>query len=159
MGIAAIIGAVGSIVQGISAYQAGQYQAALATMNAKIATENAARAIERSRVEQATQDDITAGLLGEQVAIQGASGVSLGSKSFSLTRKSAARLGRLDALNIVQAGELEAHAFKTDAFNFLASASAAKASGFNSLVAGFLGATGSIIGKAKVGGKTASLLT
>lgn len=140
-----VISAGSAVWQGVSGAQYANYQAQVADMNRRIALDNANRAIERSQVEQVDQDMQTLAMLGEQQAEQSASGLSLGSRSFRLTRKSARDLGRLDALNVRQAGELEAYAYKTDAANFKASASAARVQGRNSLVSGFLGAGQSLV--------------
>lgn len=134
-----------ALFQGYTSYQAASYQAAIAEMNQDIANDNAVRALQRSQVEQQDQDAITLAMLGEQEAAQGASGLAFGSRSFRLTRKSAQELGRKDALNIRQAGELEAYDYKTQAANFGAAASANKASATNSLLGSFLGGTASLI--------------
>lgn len=159
MGQAAlIIGVIGSVISGLAQYQSLQYQAAIAEMNQKIALDNAARAIERSQIEQQTQDDISAAFLGEQLAAQSASGLSLGSSSFFKTRKAGARLGRLDAANIRQAGQLEAHAYRTDAFNFAAQAAGAKASATNSILGMFVDVATNFVGGSKSSPKTAGKL-
>lgn len=126
-------------------YQAASYQAQIAEMNQEIALDNANRALQRSQVEQQDQDAITLAMLGEQQAAQAASGLAYGSRSFRLNRKSAQELGRKDALNIRQAGELEAYDYKTQAANFGAAASANKASATNSLLGGFLGGVSSLV--------------
>lgn len=146
--IGPILGAVGSLVSGFAAMSAGNYQAKIAEMNAKIADDNARRAIERSQIEQQDQDTMTLGMLGEQEAAQSASGVSLTSKSSILTRKSARELGRRDALNVRQSGELEAYGFKTDAVNQRAQGQLAKMQGQSSMIGAFLGAGSSLIGAA-----------
>lgn len=140
-----VLGFASTVFQGYTSYQAASYQAAIADMNQEIANENAVRALERSQIEQQDQDSITLAMLGEQEAQQAASGLAFGSRSFRLTRKSAQELGRKDALNIRQAGELEAYDYKTQAANFGAAAEANKASATNSLLGGFLGGTASLI--------------
>lgn len=134
-----------SVFQGISSYQAASYQAKVAEMNQEIANDNAKRALERVQVEQQDQDAITLAMLGEQETGQAASGLAFGSGSFRLARKSAQELGRKDALNIRQAGELEAHDYRTQAANFGAQAKLSKASAANSLLGGFLGGVTSLV--------------
>lgn len=139
--------AVGSaVVEGISGFQAGRYRAAVAGANQKTAEENARRAIDRAQVEQQEQDVLTLATLGEQEAVQSASGLSLGSKSFMLTRKRAKNLGRLDALNVRQAGEVEAYNYRTEAMNFAAENQAARSDAAGALVGGLFKAGGSLIG-------------
>lgn len=139
------LGFASTLFQGFTAYQSASYQAAVAEMNAEIANENAKRALERSQVEQQDQDAITLAMLGEQQAGQAASGLAFGSRSFRLQRKSAQELGRKDALNIRQAGEIEAYNYRTDAANYQAQAGIAKASGVNSLLGSFLYGAGSLV--------------
>lgn len=148
-GIGPVISAIGSLVSGIAGLAAANYQAKVAKMNEQVALDNSRRAIERSRIEAESQDRLTLGMLGEQEAAQSASGVSLTSKSFVLTRKAAKELGRLDTLNVIQAGEIESYNYKVDAANQKAQAQLAKASGINSLLGGFIGATQSLIGGSK----------
>lgn len=151
-GLAPILGTAfsvaGSLVSGFSAMSAANYQAKVAAMNAQIAEDNAKRAVTRSAVEAQDQDALTRAMLGEQEAIQSASGVSLASRSSVLTRKAAAELGRRDALNVRQAGELEAYGYRTDAMNMRAQGALAKMEGRNALLGSFLGAGASLVGGA-----------
>jgi hypothetical protein len=145
-GLSAIIGAVGSAVSGFAALAAGNYQNKVAQMNASIAEDNAKRSIERAQIEQQDQDMITLGMLGEQESVQAASGISLNSKSSIRTRKAARELGRRDALNIRQGGELEAYGYKTEAVNQRAQGQLAKSAGVSNMLGSFLGAAGSLVG-------------
>lgn len=140
---AAAIAAVSSVASGFMGMQQSAYQAKVANMNAQIAEENAKRALERSRIEQEDSDRFqTAAMLGEQEAAQSTSGLSLTGKSAILTRATARKLGRRDALNIIQAGEIESYNYRTQAANFRADAGAARLSGVSSLLGGFIGAAG-----------------
>jgi len=153
--IGAVIGAVSGIASGIMAAQQAQYQAQIAKMNEKIAKENAKRAIDRSQVEQENNDRQTRVLLGEQEAVQAASGLSLTGKTAIRTRRAARAMGRLDALNIRQAGELEAYNYKVDAANFAAAAEAKKMEASHSLLGGFLSGIGSLVsGAGSIGSST-----
>lgn len=144
LGTIASIG--GTVLSGVSAYGAAQYQASIGEMNAKIAEENADRARERAAIEAQEQDDTTLALLGQQEAAQSASGLSLGGRSQMLTRKAARELGRKDALNVRQGGEIEAYNYGVDAANQRAGAEAAKSQGIGALLGSFLGASKSLIG-------------
>lgn len=146
---AAAIGAIGSVVGGVMGMQQASYQAKVAKMNEQIAKENASRAIDRSHIEQEDFDRFeTANLLGEQEAAQSASGLTLTGKSQVMTRAAARKLGRRDALNIIQAGEIEAYNYRTQAANFAAQAKAAKMSGTASLVGSFFSAAGQLASSA-----------
>lgn len=144
--ISAGVSAVGALTGGFASYAAGNYANKVAEMNAGIAEKNALRAKNSASIEAQQQDALTLGMLGEQEAAQSASGLSITGKSQVLTRKAAARLGRLDALNITRAGEIEAYNHRVDAANMLAQGQQAKASGAGSLLGGFLGAGSSLIG-------------
>lgn len=156
---APLIGTIGTLIGGgLSAYgmiqsgnaqaQAASYQAQVADHNAKIADDNARRAIERSQIAQQNQDQLTRAQLGTQEALQGASGLSMGGGSQILTRKSAAQLGRLDALNVRQEGEIERYNFQTQAENQRSEAGLSRMRGENAKTAGYLGAFSSLIGTA-----------
>jgi len=149
MAIAALLPALSSIVSGVMGFASMSYQAKIAEMNADVARDNAKRAIERSQVNQQEQDDMTRALLGEQEAMQGASGLSLNSGSAKRTRRSAAMLGRKDALNVRQAGEIEKYNYLVQAANFDAQAGLDRMSGVGNLLTGFLSAGGSMIGRSR----------
>lgn len=138
-----------ALISGVFGMAQASYQAKVANMNAQIAEENAKRTIERSQIEQQDQDMMTRQALGEQMSVQSASGLSMASGSALLTRRAAARLGRMDALNVRQAGEIEAYNYKTQAMNFRAEASMAQLTGVGNLLNSFLGAGSSLIGQAK----------
>jgi hypothetical protein len=145
-GISAILGAVGSVVSGVASLAAGAAQARMAKFNASIAEDNAVRATERSQIEAQQQDKLTLGMLGEQEAVQSASGISLGSTSSVRTRRAARELGRLDTLNVRQAGDIEAYNYKVDAANQRMQGSAAMTSGISNALGSFLGAGSSLVG-------------
>lgn len=141
--IGVAISAAGAIMQGIQQQKMMNYQAELQERQAEISLDNAARAVHRSQVEQESQDMAALALLGQQEAIQAASG--LGGRSQALTRKSSRMLARQDALNVRQAGELEAESYVVDAEGLQASAHLSRMSGQNALLSGFLGATQSLV--------------
>lgn len=145
-GLSAILTAVGTGISAASALGSAIYQKNMADMNARIADDNAKRAIERSQVEQQSQDDMTRGMLGEQEAAMSSSGLSLNSRSSVMTRKAARELGRLDALNIRQAGEIEAYNYKAEAASQRAMGKAALFNGGMNMLSSFIGGTTSMIG-------------
>lgn len=145
--IGVALSAAGSVASGMAQAQAARAQAEIDQMNAEIAEDNAARAIHRSQVEAQDQDMLTAAMIGEQISQQGASGLS--GRSQLLVRKAAAELGRKDALNVRQAGEIEAYNYRVDAAGARASADMRRRSAGFSLLEGFLGAGSSLIGAAR----------
>ena len=149
--IAVGITAASAVFAGYTSYKAGQYQSAIATQNANIAKENAKRAQHTAQVEQQQQDMVARAMLGEQLAEQGASGFSVGSPTSVLARKSARELARKDALNVRNAGEMEAHNYLAQAANFQMNAAGSRSAGFNALLGGFLEGAGSMAsGTAKI---------
>src|SRR5688572_28810401 len=139
------LSATASVAGGISAHQQGTYRAKVAEMNAKLAEENARRSIDRSQVEAQEQDFQTLAALGELEAEQSASGLALGGRSFGAARRAMRTLGRLDALRVRQAGELEAYGYRTDRMNFLAQAQADRGQARSDLTQSFLQAGSSLI--------------
>lgn len=145
---ALIIGAVTSVAStaygAYSSYQQSQYQAEVAKMNAKTEQANAKRAIEAGLAEAEAQDRVNARVYGEQLNAQAGSGLSTRSGSFALGRKSARSLGRLDTMNVAQAGYLQAYNHNVAASQYKAEASAAKAAGRGALIGGALGVAGGL---------------
>jgi hypothetical protein len=150
--MAAALGLVGGLVSGVMGFAQSSYQGQVAEMNADIAKDNAKRAVERSQIEQESQDLKAANVLGAQVVEQGASGLSLSSGSLLKSRKSARRLARLDALNVRQAGEIEKYNYLTDAANYKAQAAGARISGVGSLLGGFFSGVNSLVGSSTSSG-------
>lgn len=145
---AAALAAGATLVKGVGDFTAGQYQSKVASMNADVAKQNAKRALQRSDVEAVENDRLTAELLGEQEAVQGASGLSLTGRSFAANRMRTRILGRRDTLNIRQGGEVEAYNYKVQRSNFKAQAKSAKIGSYFDLAGSVLSA-GSILGNAK----------
>lgn len=139
---------VGSSVLGtVSAIGAANYQAGVARNNALIAEQNAMQASDRAQQEQVEADRETAALLGEQVAIQGASGLTGASQL--RTRRSANRLGQQDRENIRLGGDREIQNFRQQAENFRAEGRAAKSQATGALIGGIFDAGSSLISGAK----------
>lgn len=142
------MGVVGSIVSSSREMEAAQQAQEIAEKNKKIAEENAQRALMLSQEEQIDQDMETMAMLGEQEAIQSASGLSMDSGSFIQTRAAARQLGRIDALNVREAGVIRAAAYRNEGDAYAAEAAAASRAKGNAQLSGFLGAANSIIGGA-----------
>lgn len=174
--ISGILGAVGAVVSGVAAKnaadqqadnelasaRAAEYQAQIARNNAAVSDQNASRAVAVSQIEQIEQDRESRALVGEQLAAQGASGLSLGGRSAMLTRRSAKMLGRKDALNIRYAGDVDRYNYQVEASNqraggelktmeassYRTSAEASRRAGGIAMLSGFLNAAGSLVGSA-----------
>lgn len=144
-GIGLALSFASSAFGAIGQYQAAQYQASIAEMNQKVANINADRTIQTSQVEQQDRDLQARALLGEQVAEQAASGLTLGSKSFRQARRGAQELARQDSLRIRQAGDVDAYNYRVQAANYGMQSQLAQATATSSLVGGFLGAGTSLI--------------
>lgn len=149
-----LLAAAGSIYSGYSAMQQANTQAKFDQYNAAIADQNATRAIEVAQINQQTSDNEAAALIGEQLAAQSASGLTLNSRSAILARKGQAELNRKDALNIRQAGELQRFNYESEAASLRAQAKASRASGRSAFIASLFNAGGTLIGSAKPTAKT-----
>lgn len=135
----------GQLHAGRASAQMSTYQSQVAAMNQRIAEDNAERAIQRSQIEQEDTDVQNLALMGEQEAAQGASGLSLGGRSFMLTRRAARELARRDALNVRQAGDIEAHNFRVQGENFRTEGVMRRAEGRNALTASYLAGGASLL--------------
>lgn len=128
--IPTLIGAAGAGLAGVSAIQSGNYQAAVARNNARIAGENAARASEAAQREAQRSDQDYRALLGEQLAAQGASGFDILGRSQRSARQLTKRTGRDAALDITTEGEAAARRSLQEAANFRAEGRQAKLQGY-----------------------------
>lgn len=153
--MAAAIGLISTIASVGMQMGAANYQAQVADINAQIAEENANREMFRSQEEERDVGLESGGRIGELVAGQSASGVSLGKGSAPLVRSHAARLGRRDVLRTRAAGENQAYAYLVDQFNYKAQAEAARGEASASLLGGFLSGLGQVVGG--IGGSSSSL--
>lgn len=136
----------GSVIGMMNNMQAAGDAKALALRNKLIAEDNAQRSLVIAQEEQFDVDMETAATLGEQEAIQAGSGLAMGSKSFVQTRSAARMLGRIDALNVREAGEIRAQAYRNESDTFAAEALAAQRAKNNALIGGLLGTASAITG-------------
>lgn len=146
IGLGGILGAAGSIVSTIGAVGAANYQAQVAKNNEVIAKENAERASTQAQEEQLRNDQETAALVGEIEAGQGASGLTGASQL--RTRRSVARLGKLDSTNIRKQGQENVRNFLQQAENFRGEAGAARSQGLAAMFAGGIDLGRSLLGGA-----------
>lgn len=138
----------GVVASTSAATQQANFQAMIADRNKAVMEDNAVRAQYASQVQQEESDRVARGLIGEQIAAQSASGLKIGGRSAMLTRKSAKQLARMDALNIRQAGDIEAHNYRIGAEDAALQAGFARQTASNALAEGFLTGVGTLVGGA-----------
>lgn len=113
-------------VSALGAIQAGNYQAAVAKNNSEIALENAGREADAAQQRQIRSDREYAAQGGEQLALQGASGLDVLGRTQLATRRVTEQTGRAAAKDIRLEGQSTAQRFMQDSANFRAEASQAK---------------------------------
>lgn len=119
-----------AILGAVSAIQSGNYQAAVARNNARIAEENAARMSEAAQREALRSDQDYRALLGEQLAAQGASGFDILGRSARSARQLTQRTGRRAAMDITDEGAAGARRSLQEASSFRAEGRQAKLQGY-----------------------------
>lgn len=165
IGLGSLLSVGSTVLSTVGAVGAANYQAQVAKNNAVIADQNAQKASDAAQQEQLASDQQTAALVGEQEAIQGASGLSINGASQLRTRRTAQRLGRTDAINIRNQGNTEIQQFLQQGENFRAEARSQKATATGALIGGAFDIGSSLIGGSKsvrspnriTGGKTSRL--
>jgi hypothetical protein len=146
---AAALAAGSALAGGAADFTSGMYQSKVADYNAKIARDNAKRALQRTDIEAQENDRLTGELIGTQEAVQGASGLSITGKSAAAVRNRTRVLGRRDSLNIRQGGEIEAYNYRVQKNIFKSQAKSARTSAYLNLAGSVLDAGSSIVGAAK----------
>jgi hypothetical protein len=143
--VAAALGAVGSIYQGMAANSAAKAQAQSAEYNAKIAEQQAEDAVKRAATEGLNMRRQGSILQGRQRAIAAASGVEVDSGSAQdIQEASMYEMERDIAQNAENRGR-EAWGYQVDATNYRNQASAARASGRNAMIGSVIGAAGNLL--------------
>ena len=127
-----------AVIEAVSAVQSGNYQAAVARNNARIAEENAARMSEAAQREALRSDQDYRALLGEQLAAQGASGLDILGRSAQSARMLTRRTGRQAAMDIINEGEAGARRSLQEAANF-------RGEGRQARLQGYLSGAGSLL--------------
>lgn len=141
--IGGVIGAAGSVMQGVAAKQEANYQAQIARNNAVIAAKNAQAAqVAGDREGEAYR--IKAAVAQSSIrAKASASGIDVNVGSPLRVQVGAKRIEELDALTIRNNSWREAHDFKTQAANFRTQGHVLEMSGRNAMTAGLIaGAAG-----------------
>lgn len=156
--ISTLASVAGTVMSGLAASQAASYQAAVASRNAELARINANNARQAGNQQAQNQDLKTRGLIGSQLAAQGASGLTIGEGSLGSVVESTARLGRYDTLQTKFAAEKQAVDYENQAGSFDAQAQLERLKAGNTMTAAWVGGLGSLAsGAASVGAKYAQL--
>lgn len=147
--------AVGAAASAAGAEQQGKansamyaYQAQVAQNNQVIANQLAAQATQAGEANVDTKRLQTAGVIGSELAAQGASGLDVNKGSNVDVRSSAAELGELDALTIRNNAARTAYGYQVQGLNYGAQASLNTAGSQSALTAGNLQAFTSLAGGA-----------
>lgn len=156
-GIGTALSVGGAIMGGVSAMQQAKYQAEVAKNNAQVAQDNANRETTATQQRILQSDNELAALAGEQLATQGASGLSTGGRTQFLTRKQTKTIGRQDALNINEQGTQTSRNYLQQAADFRSEANMAKSAGRNAMLQSVIGAAGSLVGTSKSTSSTSAM--
>lgn len=146
--IATGISAAGSVISMIGNMQAASYQAAVAQRNAQIMEENARRELDRAQVEVQDQAEAARFQIGQVIAAQGASGISLNTGSALRRRDDLTQLASRDALRTRQDAELRAENMRQGAADFRAEAGQARSRRTFSIFSGVADVGSTLIGGA-----------
>ena len=148
-GSAGLFTAISGILAGFGALQQNLTTSAIAEANAKQANANADYA---SQVGQQQSQDASMEnrfRLGQQLAGQGASGLTVNSPSSVRGRIHTRKMGIADQFRIIDASNRQSANYKTDANMFRAESSAAKGAAITGFAGDAFGAYGSYIGDSK----------
>lgn len=146
--VGAGIGGYGAIESGEASSAAAKYQSQVSANNAQIATQNATYATAAGEAQVTQQQLKTAATIGGIRGAQAASGLDVNSGSNEDVQSSAAELGELSVLNIRNAAAKQAYGYQTQSVSDVAQGQLSQAASGQDLIAGGVGATGSVIGGA-----------
>jgi hypothetical protein len=151
-----VLGAFGADRKADAEQEAYGYKAQVARNNAIIAERNAQAAIESGDVAGQVSGLKTKNLVAQQLVVQAGSGLDVNTGSAVDVRQSAADLGRLDTLTIINNALKQSKGYKAQAGNFLAEADLNESAGRYAREAGDIGIMTSLLGGAtSVGDKWA----
>lgn len=150
-GVATALSVASGVIEAVGQYSAGMYQAKVAANNARIADENAKRAIHTANVQAQNQDFDALVAMGGLLAELGASGLQVGTGSAALRRKSQSELAARDRGYTIHEGQMQASNYRQQAQDFRTEAAGAKRGAMYSLLGGGLEVGSSLItGASKV---------
>lgn len=142
--------AAGTAFSAISQYQAGKYQAAVASKNAEIMDKRASDENFAMAEDMQGRDQEASAQIAELVAEQAASGVDINSGTALLRRRSLQNLASRDRSRLARQKETQLLNNKQSAAGLRAEAAAAKQGATMSLVGGLLETPASYLSGAKM---------
>jgi hypothetical protein len=137
--VATAVGLAGTAFSGLSAYSQAKYQASVASNNQIVAVQNATAESTAAQQKQVKSDQQYRQLIGEQTAIQSASGLDILGDSQLRTRQLSENVRGQDAQNIRDQGAVQVGASMNQAANFGYQRDAANSAAFNALASMTLG--------------------
>lgn len=144
--VAAVVAATAAVASaGYGAYTASQqanYQADMMRRQAQIEEQNAQRARFAATVQSQDADRAAREMLGRMAAEQGASGLSMNSRSYELRMKGERDVARTNALRTIYEGDMAAWNARERAAQANSQASAYKAEGRSALISGAIDMVG-----------------
>lgn len=143
-----LVGAVGSIGQGMAAQSAAKYNNQIAQMNAKLEERKAADALDRGKLEEQKQRMQSAGIEGRQLAAMGANNVDVSFGSPLEIINDTHYLGEMDALIVRTNANRESYDHRVAAENYRDQGQLGLMEGQSKMTGGFLDAFGSVLGGA-----------
>lgn len=149
-----LLSALGAGITGISTANMYGYQSGIASLNAKIAAQNADYAVSQGETQAAESGMKTAAQIGTTRAKQGASGIAVSSGSPTDVITSERKIGGIDQALIRNNAARVAYGYKTQEMTSNLQASAYGAAQRNTMLATPLNVAGSLIsGSASVASK------
>lgn len=146
--IGAGVSAVGASYTGQAKSNMYNYQAGVADLNKKIASQNADYSREVGEVKAQDSGLRTEFQVGKMKAAQGATGLDVNSGSALATRQSQTLIGQHDQGTIRSNAARQAYGFDIEAIKYGAEGDMLRTAGKNAIEAGNLGAVSSILGGA-----------
>lgn len=147
LGSGAVSG-IGSIMGGMSARQASQYQAAVASRNQQLADMQAQVALETGRSRSQINDLQTGQKVGRAIATAAAQGVDVSTGSPLETVADITRAGAIDSITIRNDAARQAYGFGVSSAGFAGEAEQARRAGSNQEIGGAISGAGSFLGGA-----------
>ena len=142
------VSAMGASASASATAASDNYKAQVASNNAIIAKRNADAATEAGGVGAQVNDLKTKNLVGTQLVTQASNGLDVGSGTNVNVRQSAADIGHLDTLTILNNAAKQSAGFKAQGMNFTAEAGLDTAAAANAKTAGDYTVASSLLGGA-----------
>lgn len=157
--VATVLGALGSVMQGVAANNAAKAEASAAEQNARIADLQATEAVKGSSKEEMKLRRQMQMLQGRQRAVAAASGLNSDAGSMADIQDASMREGEQDVSVLRMNAARESWGYQVQGTNYRNKASAARAAGKNAMLGGFLGAGGSLLSLAAPVTKSSRTIT